>query len=74
MVLLQVPDPLIVNDAFRRIIGHNWLNWAKIVTRVLEVVESCNKRHMMYFVELSNFYVIIFFLRPLVFEIIEIIG
>ena len=59
---------------FHPLIGQNWLNWAKIVTLVLKVIESWDKNHMMYFVELNNFYVIILFIRPLVFEIIEIIG
>ena len=50
------------------------LNWVKILTLLLKVVETQDKFCKMYFDELSNFVRGTFFVRPLVFEIIEIIG
>ena len=50
------------------------LNWVKILTLLLKVVETRDKIYKMYFDELSNFVGGTFFVRPLVFEIIEIIG
>ena len=50
------------------------LNWVKILTLLLKVVETRDKACKMYFDELSNFVGGTFFVRPLVFEIIEIIG
>ena len=52
----------------------NEANWAKILTLLLKVVETLDKLCKMYFDELSNFVGGTFFARPLVFEIIEIIG
>ena len=49
------------------------LNWVKILTLLLKVVETQDKVCKMYFDELSNFGGGTFFVRPLVFEIIEII-
>ena len=50
------------------------LNWVKILTLLLKVVESRYEVWKMYFDELSNLVGETFFVRPLVFEIIEIIG
>ena len=50
------------------------LNWVKILTLLLKVVETRDKVYKMYFDELSNFVGGTVFARPLVFEIIEIIG
>ena len=50
------------------------LNWVKILTLLLKVVESLYEVWKMYFDELSNLVGETFFVRPLVFEIIEIIG
>ena len=50
------------------------LNWVKILTLLLTVVECQDKVYKMYSDELSNFVGGTFFVRPLVFEIIEIIG
>ena len=63
-----------MNFRFSPLIGHNWLNWVKIVTFDIKVVESWDKVYKMYFDELSNFVGETFFVRPLVFEIIEVIG
>ena len=41
---------------------------------LLKVVESQDKVCKMYYDEMSNFVGRLFFVRPLVFEIIEIIG
>ena len=49
------------------------LNWVKILTLLLKVVETPDKICKMYFDELSNSVGGTFFIRPLVFEIIEII-
>ena len=49
------------------------LNWVKILTLLLKVVETRDEVCDMYFDELSNFVGGTFFVRALVFEIIEII-
>ena len=59
---------------FHPLIGHNWLNWVKITTFDPKVVEGWNKDDRLYFDDLSNCVEETFFVRPLVFEIIEIIG
>ena len=63
-----------MNFRFSPLIGHNWLNWVKIVTFDIKVVESWDKDDKVYFDELSNFVGETFFVRPLVFEIIGVIG
>ena len=47
------------------------LNWVKILTLLLKVVETRDKACKMYFDELSNFVGGTVFVRPLVFEIID---
>ena len=47
------------------------LNWVKILTLLLKVVETRDNACKMYFDELSNFVGGTVFVRPLVFEIID---
>ena len=46
-------------------------NWAEILTSDAEVIEAQGKAYYVYFYELSNFVGGTFFVRPLIFEIIE---
>ena len=58
---------------FSALIGPNWHNWAKMLTLALKVVESQDKAYKVYFHELRNFVQETFFVKLLVFAIIEII-
>ena len=56
------------------LIGLNWHNCAKFLTFDTKVVEIWDKVWNVCFDELSNFVGNKFFVRPLVLEIIELIG